>query len=418
MALNTLAYAILFQQELDKQLVAKATSGWMEGNAGLVKYNGGNTIRIPKITMSGLANYDRTNGFVQGSATLAYETMTLTQDRGRAFMLDAMDVDETNFVANASSLMSEFQRTMVIPEIDAYRYSKIAMMAIAAGKALGGYTPAAADILTKLRADIAAIKDSVGADKNLVITMSTATLNILEQSAEMVRQLNVGTFPQGIDINLQVKTVDGIPIIEVPSARMKVDYTFNDGVTAGQTAGGFTAIPTPAGSATITINDVTYKAVATGAAGNAYTVTINQGSGASVATAGVVDGSGNLVITLGTDANSKPLNVKASQIAALTLTGAGAALITMSPVLGTTNQGVVPTTTFTGGTVGGTRAINWIICVQSAPIAVSKTDNMRIFDPMTNQTANAWKIDYRKYHDLWIPDNQMSAVIVNCKEAV
>ena len=31
---NTLAYAQIFQQELDKQVVAGATSGWMEANAG------------------------------------------------------------------------------------------------------------------------------------------------------------------------------------------------------------------------------------------------------------------------------------------------------------------------------------------------------------------------------------------------
>ena len=55
--------------------------------------------------------------------------------------------------------------------------------------------------------------------------------------------------------------------------------------------------------------------------------------------------------------------------------------------------------------VEGAREINWIVCLKRAPVAVSKTDVTRIFDPMTNQNANAWKIDYRKYHDLWIMDN-------------
>ena len=32
---NVLEYAKIFQQELDKQVVAQATSGWMEANAGL-----------------------------------------------------------------------------------------------------------------------------------------------------------------------------------------------------------------------------------------------------------------------------------------------------------------------------------------------------------------------------------------------
>ena len=64
------------------------------------------------------------------------------------------------------------------------------------------------------------------------------------------------------------------------------------------------------------------------------------------------------------------------------------------------------------------KTINWIICPRTAPIAVSKTDNIRIFTPEQNQKADAWKIDYRKYHDLWIKDNQFKAIRVNIQEAL
>jgi len=309
MAVNTIAYAQIFQQELDRQVVAKATSGWMEGNAGLVIYNGGNQIKVPKMNMDGMGSYDRANGFVGGSATLSYETLTMGQDRGRTFSLDSMDVNESNFVASASTLMGEFQRTQVIPEIDAYRYSKIASLAIAGSRASGGYTPAIADILTKLRADIANIQDVVGVDTPLVITMSTATLNVLEGSSELVRQLSVGAFNGGVDLSYSVKMVDECPIVEVPSARLKTAYVFNDGKTTGQAAGGF-----------------------------------------------------------------------------------GAAV--------------------------GSKTINWIIMAQNAPIAISKTDNMRIFSPEINQTSDAWKLDYRKYHDLFIMDNKLATLFVNVKEAL
>jgi len=290
MAINTLAYATLFQQELDRQIVAGATSGWMEGNAGLVQYNGGKDIKIPKLTMDGLGNYDRNLGFTQGASTLVYETKTMTQDRGRTFSLDAMDVNETNFVANASNLMGEFQRTMVIPELDAYRYSTIATLAIAGSKASGGYTPAKADILSRIKADIASVQDVIGAVP-LFITMSTATLAILEQSTELTRQLEVGAFSG--TILSEVKKVDECPIVEVPSARLKSAYVFNDGTTAGQVVGGF-----------------------------------------------------------------------------------------------------VPAV--------GAKSVNWIICAASTPIAVSKTDKIRIFTPDQNQTADAFKLDYRKYHDIWV----------------
>jgi hypothetical protein len=61
--------------------------------------------------------------------------------------------------------------------------------------------------------------------------------------------------------------------------------------------------------------------------------------------------------------------------------------------------------------------INWIITPQKVPIAKSKTDRIRIFDPETNQDARAWAMDYRKYHDLWITDEGVKTCFVNVKQA-
>ena len=105
MSINTIEYAKIFMEALDKQLVADATSGWMEENSGQVQYSGGNEVKIPKIELNGLGTYDRDNGFVQGAVTLTYETKQMTQDRGRTFQLDAVDVDETNFALVAGNVM-------------------------------------------------------------------------------------------------------------------------------------------------------------------------------------------------------------------------------------------------------------------------------------------------------------------------
>lgn len=304
----TIEYADIFQQELDKQMIAEATSGWMELNAGMVRYNGGNEVKIPKIVMDGMGDYDREEGFVRGAVSLTWQTHTLTQDRGRTFSIDAMDVDESNFVVTAGNVMGEFQRTKVAPEIDAYRYSKIAAMAIEKDKATSGYTPETSTILTKLRQDVAAIQDKIGEGEQLVITMPYPVAVILEGSKEIAKYLSVIEFAQG-EMNFKVKAIDNIPIIKVPSARMKTEYLFKDGTTNGQEAGGF--------SPTQTAKD-----------------------------------------------------------------------------------------------------INWLITGRRAVIAVSKTDTPRIFDPMTNQQAHAWKIDYRKYHDLWILDNKLDAIRANIKQAL
>ena len=117
MPINTLATATLFQQQLDLVAVQSSLTGWMDANAGQVKYTGGAEVKIPKMALQGMANYDREKGYTQGAVTLEYETRKMTQDRGRLFTLDAMDVDETNFIATASSVMGEFTRQYVVPAV-------------------------------------------------------------------------------------------------------------------------------------------------------------------------------------------------------------------------------------------------------------------------------------------------------------
>lgn len=309
MALNTIQTATIIQSELDKAAVEQATSGWMEVNEKLVKYNGGSEVKIPSLDMDGLADYDRKNGFTEGSVDFKYQTKTMTQDRGRSFSFDENDVDETNFVLTAATVMGEFQRTKVVPEIDAYRYSTITASCIEKGRASGGYTPDEATILQKLYYDIAAVQDVVGETIPLVITIDRMTAAILSMSEKLSKKLDVTDFKQG-DVALKVRSLDGMyPLIPVGSERMKTEYLFKDGKTAGQEAGGFTS----------------------------------------------------------TDES---------------------------------------------------KSINWIITPRNAPIAVSKTDKMRIFDPETNQKARAWAMDYRRFHDLWITDKKIQQCFVNLKEAL
>lgn len=299
MAINTIEASKIFSKALDQQVIEGATSGWMEDNAGQVIYNGGDEVKIPKISLTGLADYDRESGYNQGAVTFKFQTKNLTMDRGRKFMLDSMDVDETNFVMTASAVMSEFQRTQIIPEVDAYRYSKIYELAKTNYGRL--YTPSVSTILSTLNSDITAVQDTAGA-ADLVIIMPYTVADMLDNNEKISRSINAADFRQG-EINLKVKTYNGIPIIRVPSARMKTEYIFKDGKSSDQTDGGFA----PASTAT---------------------------------------------------------------------------------------------------------QINWIICPRTAPIAVSKTDNFKIFEPSVNQTADAWLVQYRKFHDIWIKDNALPSIRV------
>ncbi len=305
MSINTLEYAAVFMQELDNQMVECATSGWMEDNAGQAQYHGGAEVKIPKMELSGLGNYDRDKGFASGSVTVNYETKKMTQDRGRTFQVDAMDVDETNFAAVAGNVMGEFQRSKVIPEIDAYRYSTIAALAETKQKTKK-YIPAKETIWETLLGDLTEVRDKVGDGVEIVITMSAKVAGMLDIAKGSNYAIGSGEFTQG-SATMKVREIDGCPVIRVPSARFQTKYEFYDGVSSSKEAGGFVAA-----------------------------------------------------------ADAKDMN--------------------------------------------------WIIAVRQAPIAVSKTDVTRIFDPMTNQNANAWKIDYRKYHDLWITDHGMEGILVSVQE--
>lgn len=83
-----------------------------------VEFVGGNAVKVYKTSMDGLADYGRNTGYVNGAVNGTWETMTLSQDRGRSFQIDRMDNEETLDLA-FGTLAGEFIRTRVTPEVDA-----------------------------------------------------------------------------------------------------------------------------------------------------------------------------------------------------------------------------------------------------------------------------------------------------------
>jgi hypothetical protein len=75
--------------------------------------------------MDGLADYKRNSGYVNGNVTFEFETVKCNFDRGRMFQVDVMDNIETMGLV-FGKLSSEFVRTKVIPELDAFRMAAYA----------------------------------------------------------------------------------------------------------------------------------------------------------------------------------------------------------------------------------------------------------------------------------------------------
>ena len=69
-----------------------------------------------------------------------------------------------------------------------------------------------------------------------------------------------------------------------------------------------------------------------------------------------------------------------------------------------------------GGYVGTATTgypINFMIIHPSAVTAVTKHVVPRIFAPDVNQTADAWKFDYRVYHDIFAYDNKVKGIYLH-----
>lgn len=76
---------------------------------------------------------------------------------------------------------------------------------------------------------------------------------------------------------------------------------------------------------------------------------------------------------------------------------------------------------FNDGTTGGQEAggfapavggyaLNFMVVHPSAVASIVKHAKVRVFDPDTNQEADAWKYDYRIYYDLFVLDNKVNGI--------
>ena len=66
-----------------------------------------------------------------------------------------------------------------------------------------------------------------------------------------------------------------------------------------------------------------------------------------------------------------------------------------------------------GGYTATGDAINYMIVHPSAVLQVVKHQIPRIFSPEVNQEADAWKFDYRVYHDCWVKAKKTNGIYVS-----
>ena len=227
---NTIALAQKFLPMLDE--VYKAASRTSILDATHVDIVNANTVKVYKTSMDGLGDYSRNGGFTDGDVNGTWETLTLTKDRGRSFQVDAMDDEETIGMA-FGTLAGEFIRTKVVPEVDAYRFAKMASAT--------GISKATAANVTIGTTDVPGLIDEGERQMNEdEVPYEGRILFISESAYAGLKAKVIRTTMNGENgIDKDILTYSGMRVIRVPQSRFYTAITMKDGKTSGQEAGGY-----------------------------------------------------------------------------------------------------------------------------------------------------------------------------------
>lgn len=232
-----LNYAQVWEPELLEILMqGTLTSPFVTTN---VRWLDAKTFHFTQMSTSGYKNHNRNGGWNKGNYVQKDVPFTVTHDRDISFLVDKADVDETNATASIQNISRTFEQTQVVPETDALFFSKVAQ---AAQKEEGYHSTTAIAAYTKAKV-FGMLKDILAKGKlrrykangSLVMYVSSAIMDALEQSTEFTRKIELTQIAEGgIGIETRVTDIDGVAVMEVVD-----DERFYDAFDWEPEAGGF-----------------------------------------------------------------------------------------------------------------------------------------------------------------------------------
>ncbi|WP_352420737.1 capsid protein [Proteiniborus sp.] len=222
MAIN---YAERFERQIEQQFARELTSADMAVNR---RYNfiDAQTIKVPTVTLSGYKDHTRDGSKNRGTVGNTFQAFSLTHDRDIEFFVDEMDVDETNQVLSAANITAVFNQEQAIPELDVFRYSKLYAEFVANGGVVNTEVLTTANILTVFDKMMEDMDEAAVPQSGRMLKVTPKVYTMLKNAEKIQRTLDVsGT--KGINRN--VRSLDEVTIVTVPSDRMKTSYDFSDG---------------------------------------------------------------------------------------------------------------------------------------------------------------------------------------------
>lgn len=220
----------LLQQKYETELKSDDLT---KSNTG-VQFINAQTIKLPRMALSGYKDHTRTAGFNQGTMSNDWEPKKLAHDRDIEFWIDPMDIDETNLTLSVANIQNTFETEQAIPEKDCYRFSKLySELNTYKSASINTDTVDAANFL-ELFDEQMALMDEAGVPEEGRILYVTPSMRKIIKNAEGIERYAMVTAGSSA-INRKVHSLDDVTIKTVPAARLKTLYNFTDGCVADST---------------------------------------------------------------------------------------------------------------------------------------------------------------------------------------
>lgn len=193
---------------------------------------GTKTIKIPKLSVSGYKDHVRGSlGFGAGNYSNEFETKELDHDRDIEFVIDPMDVDETNQIVSIGNVQSRFEKTQAIPELDCYTFSKVYAEAKRVGATIKNTAITTANILADFDDNCEAFENAGVPLSRCILYCTAAYKKALKNAEGIQRTMEVSGGSNKLD--RRVHSMDDLSkIVVVPIERFKTAYDFTEGYKA------------------------------------------------------------------------------------------------------------------------------------------------------------------------------------------
>ena len=217
---NSITYAQKFLPVIDEIYKEESVTEGLDTST-MADFSGANEIKVLKVATTGLGNYSRNGGYPKGDISATWETMKLTQERGKELSIDRMD-DEETLGTVFGTITGNFMREWVIPEIDAYRFAKYA-----ATSGIGKKT----ETLTK-DTIIAAIDDASAEMDENEVPQEGRVLFVNSDLKPILSKALLRQWGSEDELNTVINGYNNMKIIYVPKTRFYTKITLNDGSSA------------------------------------------------------------------------------------------------------------------------------------------------------------------------------------------